>query len=75
MRPGGDAALTDLIVGARSVVDGARIAYEGLRPILQQRDPALDKQLDTRFTALQTLLDQQRSGEGFKLYDEVSSTA
>jgi iron uptake system component EfeO len=55
-------------------VDGARIAYEGLRPILQQRDPALDTQLDTRFTALQTLLDQQKSGEGFKLYDDVSKS-
>jgi iron uptake system component EfeO len=53
-------------------VDGARVAYEGLRPILQQRDRALDTQLDTRFTALQTLLDKQRSGDGFKLYDEVS---
>ena len=53
-------------------VDGARIGYEGLRPILQQRDPALDSQLQTRFTALQKLLDEQRSGNGFKLYDEVS---
>jgi len=53
-------------------VDGARVAYEGLRPILQQRDKTLDSQLDTRFTALQTLLDKQRSGDGFKLYDEVS---
>ena len=55
-------------------VDGARIAYEGLRPILQQRDPALDTQLDTRFGALQSLLDEQRSGDGFKLYDEVSTS-
>jgi iron uptake system component EfeO len=53
-------------------VDGARVAYEGLRPILQQRDKTLDTQLDTRFTALQTLLDHQRSGDGFKLYDQVS---
>ena len=53
-------------------VDGARIAYEGLRPILQQREPELDTQLDTRFSALQALLDQQKSGDGFKLYDEVS---
>ena len=40
----------------------------------QQRDPELDTQLDTRFTALQTLLDQQKSGEGFTLYDEVSKS-
>jgi iron uptake system component EfeO len=55
-------------------VDGARVAYEGLRPILQQRDPALDTQLDTRFTALQAQLDRQRSGDGFKLYDEVGKS-
>ena len=47
-----------------STAPGSR--YEGLRPILQQRDPALDTQLDTRFTALQTLLDQQRSGDGLQ---------
>ena len=55
-------------------VDGARVAYEGLRPILQQRDPALDTQLDTRFTALQKLLDAQRTGSGFKLYDQVGKS-
>ncbi len=55
-------------------VDGARVAYEGLRPILQQRDASLDTQLDTRFTALQTLLDRQKAGDGFKLYDEVGKS-
>jgi iron uptake system component EfeO len=55
-------------------VDGARVAYEGLRPILQQRDAALDTQLDTRFTALQSLLDRQRSGDGFKLYNQVGKS-
>ncbi len=54
-------------------VDGARVGYEGLRPILAQRDPALDTRLDTRFTALQRLLDAQRSGDGFKAYDDVST--
>jgi iron uptake system component EfeO len=53
-------------------VDGARVAYEGLRPILQQRDPALDTQLDTRFGVLQSLLDEQQKGNGFRLYDQVS---
>ncbi len=55
-------------------VDGARVAYEGLRPILQQRDATLDTQLDTRFTALQTLLDAQKSGDGFKLYDQLGKS-
>ena len=55
-------------------VDGARVAYEGLRPILQQRDASLDTQLSTRFTALQKLLDEQRTGDGFKLYDQVDKS-
>ena len=55
-------------------VDGARIGFEGLRPILAQRDKALDGQLETRFTALQTLLDEQKVGEGFKAYDDVSKS-
>lgn len=55
-------------------VDGARVGYEGLRPILQQRDPQLDAQLQQRFTALQKLLDAQRSGSGFKSYTAVSKS-
>ena len=55
-------------------VDGARIGFEGLRPILAQRDKALDGQLETRFTALQKLLDQQKVGDGFKNYDDVSKS-
>ncbi|MCW2810831.1 MAG: peptidase family protein [Friedmanniella sp.] len=55
-------------------VDGARVAFEGLRPLLKQKDAALDKQIDARFTALQALLDEQRSGSGFRSYDKVSTT-
>jgi iron uptake system component EfeO len=53
--------------------EGARIAYEGLRPLLQKKNPALDKQIDARFAALQTLLDKYRVGEtGFKLYTDLT---
>ena len=55
-------------------VDGARVGYEGLRPILQQRDPRLDSQLARRFGALQTLLDKEKVGSGFKSYDAVSKS-
>ena len=48
-------------------VDGARVGYEGVRPILEAKDPELAEQLDTRFEELQTLLDAQRVGEGFTL--------
>jgi len=54
-------------------VDGARVAYEDLRPILQVREEAeLDEQLETRFAALQELLDGYRDGEGFVSYDELT---
>ena len=37
------------------------------------RDSAeLDTQIDTRFVALQTLLDTHKVGNGFKTYDQLS---
>jgi len=53
-------------------VDGARVGWEGVKPIVQAKDPQLALQLDQRFTALQKLLDQQKSGDGFVFYDKVS---
>jgi len=53
-------------------VDGARVGYEGVRPILEQKDPDLAATLDTRFDELQTLLDAQRVGDGFTLYDDLT---
>lgn len=53
-------------------VDGARVAWQGLRPLLQKKDPQLDTQLASDFDALQKLLDKQRQGEGFKTYDKLS---
>ena len=53
-------------------VDGARVGFEGLRPLLATRDAQLDQQIDQRFTALQTLLDQQKQGDGYKSYDDLS---
>ena len=53
-------------------VDGARVAWEGLRPILKKKDAALDSQLQLKFSALQKLLDQHKVGEGFKTYDQLS---
>lgn len=54
-------------------VDGARIAFESLRPALETKDPELATTLSERFTALQTLLDQYRNGDGFVFYDELTS--
>jgi iron uptake system component EfeO len=53
-------------------VDGARVGYEGVKPIVEQKDPALATQLDQRFDELQTLLDAQKRGDGFKNYAELT---
>jgi iron uptake system component EfeO len=53
-------------------VDGAKVGFEGVQAILEQKDPELAEELQTRFDDLQALLDQQRVGDGFKLYDELT---
>ncbi|NTW40488.1 MAG: peptidase M75 family protein [Cellulomonadaceae bacterium] len=55
-------------------VDGARVAFETLRTVTAEEDPALVESLDTAFDALQTLLSAQGSVEtGFTTYDELSA--
>lgn len=55
-------------------VDGARVGVEGVRPILEESDPALAEELDRRFAELQALLDQHRVGaDGFVSYDALST--
>ncbi len=53
-------------------VDGARVAWEGLRPLLKKRNAALDATIATEFADLQALLDKQRRGDGFVTYDQLS---
>jgi iron uptake system component EfeO len=54
-------------------VDGARVGFEGLKPILEAKDPALSKQIQAAFDALQTQLDKYKVGEdGFVSYDKVT---
>jgi iron uptake system component EfeO len=53
-------------------VDGARIAFEDLKPALEVKDPALAATLTTRFAQLQTQLDKYKKGDGFVLYTELT---
>ena len=53
-------------------VDGARVAFEGLLPVLQQKDPVLAKQIQQRFAELQKLLDRYKKGSGFVSYTQLS---
>ncbi len=53
-------------------VDGARVAFEGVQPIVEQNDPDLASTLTERFDELQVLLDAQREGDGFVLYTDLT---
>ncbi len=53
-------------------VDGAYVGFEGVKALLEKKDPDLADELQTRFDELQALLDQHRVGDGFKYYDELS---
>lgn len=53
-------------------VDGAKVAFELLEPILESKDEELEEQIDERFDALQDLLDQYRKGDGFVSYETVT---
>ncbi|MFJ7203350.1 iron uptake system protein EfeO [Streptomyces sp. NPDC098789] len=66
---------TDL-VDFKANVEGAQKAYELLKPSAAKNDPALTKQLDTQFVALNALLDKYRAdknGYEFTSYDKVGA--
>lgn len=53
-------------------VDGAKVAWKGLQPLLQKKDKALDSNLTLKFAALQTELDQFKKGDGFVSYTDLT---
>jgi iron uptake system component EfeO len=53
-------------------VDGARMAFDVLRPTLHERDADLERALEQRFDDLQELLDRHRRGQGFISYDDLT---
>jgi iron uptake system component EfeO len=54
-------------------VDGARVAFDGLKPLLQARgETELMDQIETRFVALQALLGKYEEGDGFVTYDKLT---
>ncbi|NUU33347.1 iron uptake system protein EfeO [Arthrobacter sp. C9C5] len=53
-------------------VDGARIAFENLRPVLERKDPELGKELETKFASLQAELGTHVRGNGFAYYNELT---
>jgi iron uptake system component EfeO len=55
-------------------VDGARAAFGSLEPVVESKNPALAKQIETRFAELQKMLDRYRRGHGFVSYTALSQT-
>ena len=53
-------------------VEGSQGAVAALRPVLDERDPALGPELDQRFAALTDLLATHRTGDGFISYTDLT---
>jgi len=53
-------------------VDGARVAFEALEPIVAKRDPQLAEQLSQRFDEIQQELAKYQQADGFISYTELS---
>ena len=53
-------------------LEGAKVMYAGLRPVVERNDAALAATLDEEFASVQSLLDQYRDGEGFALYTDLT---
>jgi iron uptake system component EfeO len=55
-------------------LEGARVAFEGVRPIVEQKDPELATRLEARFAALERRLGAYGSLEsGFASYTDLST--
>ncbi|WP_067461855.1 iron uptake system protein EfeO [Actinomadura macra] len=61
---------TDL-VDFKANVDGAKKVYELLKPVVQEKDAQLAKDLDDNFAAVETLLKKYEKGDGYVSYDTV----
>jgi iron uptake system component EfeO len=53
-------------------VDGSQAAVAALRPIIDEKDPALGPLLDERFAAVDTLLDVYRKGDVYVSYTDLT---
>ncbi|MFC5180856.1 iron uptake system protein EfeO [Actinomadura harenae] len=55
-------------------VDGAKKVYDLLRPVVQEKDAQLAKDLDDNFTAVENLLAKYAKGDGYVSYDKVGES-
>lgn len=61
---------TDL-VDFKANVDGAKKIYELLKPVVQERDARLAKDLEENFAGVEGLLKKYEKGDGYVSYDTV----
>ena len=54
-------------------VEGSQAAVAALRPVIDEKDPALGSTLDARFADVDKLLEGYRQGDGFKLYTAIDA--
>ncbi len=53
-------------------LEGSKAAVASLRPVLEERDPALVKTLDAEFANAEAALGKYRDGDGWKLHNTLS---
>ncbi|GAA1307801.1 lipoprotein [Planotetraspora silvatica] len=53
-------------------LQGSQASVQALRPVLEERDPALVKTLDEKFAAAEAALEVHRQGDGWKLHNELT---
>jgi iron uptake system component EfeO len=53
-------------------MEGSQAAVAALRPVLDERNPALAKQLDEKFAAAEAVLGKHRKSDGWKLHTELT---
>ena len=53
-------------------IEGAKAAIAALRPVLEERDPELVKEIDENFARVERTLEKHRDGDGWKPHNELS---
>jgi len=57
-----------------TLIDWESGLLAALRPVLDEKDPALAKTLDEKFAAVESSLGKHRRGDGWRLHNELSQT-
>jgi iron uptake system component EfeO len=65
---------TDLDTFAANV-DGALVIYQGVSPLLEGVDPALNAEIGDRFDTIESILTPYEQGDAYVPYDQLDETA